>query len=202
VLPLKSRPSLPFLVVCLNLHNFGRNKSLMSIFLKPHLSTLATNLCYCLQAFFNGGVSLSYNLNCPQASACLINTSVPRHQRPQIPSSVMLKIWYAVLQVLISVAHTGWATVCLVVEPNYCVRRACSAEQLFERPYFRGTMPILQACFVPENRSCAHSICSHLRNNAPTSSQGSIPDTKPKALRVLLSTVIITKFNWGIKVWK
>lgn len=144
----------------------------MSIFLKPSLSTFATNLCYCLQAFFSGGGSLSYNLNCPQASAHWINTSVQRHQRPQIPSSVMLKIWYAVLQVLISVAHIGWGTVCLLVEPNYCVQRACSAKQVFEKPYFRGIMPILQACFVPENRSSAHSIWRHLRNNTAKSTQG------------------------------
>jgi len=172
---------MPFLVVFLNLHNFGRNKSLMSIFLKPHHSTFATNLCYCLQASFSGGGSLSYNLNCPQASACWINTSVQRHQRPRIPSSVMLKIWYAVLQVFISVAHIGRGTVCLLVGPNYCVRRACSAKQLFEKPYFRGTMPILQACFVPENRSSAHSIWSHLRNNTPKSTRDVVIDSPQKA---------------------
>lgn len=131
-LPLKHRPPMPFVVVILNLHNFGRNKSLMSIFLKPHHSTFATNLCYCLQAFFNGDGSLSYSLNCPQASACWINTSVQRHQRPQILSSIMLQAWFAVLKVFISVAHISWGTVCLLVEPNYCVQRACSAKKLWK----------------------------------------------------------------------
>lgn len=100
---------MPLVVAFLNLHNFGRNKSLMSIFLKPHPSTFATNLCYCLQAFFSGSSSLSYNLNCPQASACWINTSV---QRPPLLSSVMLQVWYAVLEIFISVASISWGAVC------------------------------------------------------------------------------------------
>lgn len=99
---------MPLVVAFLNLHNFGRNKSLMSIFLKPYPSTVATNLCYCLQAFFSGSSSLSYNLNCPQASACWINISV---QRTPILSSIVLKVWYAVLQIFISVARISWGAV-------------------------------------------------------------------------------------------
>lgn len=100
---------MPLVVAFLNLHNFWRNKSLMSIFLKPHHSTFATNLCYCLQAFFRGSSSLRYFVNCPQASACWINTSV---QRPPILSSIMLQVWYAVLQIFISVARRSWGAVC------------------------------------------------------------------------------------------